>query len=170
MAKFNTPHDGSRGFKAGSDIFINAEPQISNDETIQGLREDIFVELLRSNNNIGGLRTLDRLLRDYSIKNGFENKCHPESHKLMWGIANCFSERRKDIKYALLWLRSMQSDMEFVTASQTSSKFFPNSNVVDYTMNKQKGNRKIANNLSHCFLGKKKNSIESLAKYLRIHW
>lgn len=44
--------DGSKRFKVESNIFINVEPQPPDEECSNGLKEDVTLEFLYSNDNI----------------------------------------------------------------------------------------------------------------------
>lgn len=50
--------------KAVLDMLLRAEPQLSDEECIDGLRQDLGVELLYSGEIISGPTTLFRLIRD----------------------------------------------------------------------------------------------------------
>ena len=85
-------------FKAAVAAIMNSDPQPSNEECIQRVREEIPVECMFSRMNLTGPTTIYRILRDYLVLNGFQYSAHPQtSHRaISMGIAHSLLEYDED--------------------------------------------------------------------------
>lgn len=68
LSDFVRDTDGRRDFKVASNLFTTAERQPTDEECINGFKEDLTVEMMYSNDNIIGTTTLFRNIRDKLVR------------------------------------------------------------------------------------------------------
>jgi hypothetical protein len=92
--------------KAMLAVYINAEPQIRDDECISGLREDLPPSLLYSGKAVSGATILHRLLRNYLQLKGLVYTQSTESTRITYGLITMIYESQSDCDTALSLLRN----------------------------------------------------------------
>jgi hypothetical protein len=72
--------------KSAMAVFINAEPQLGDDDCIAGIREDIPPNVLYASDALQGPSTLHRLIRQYLQLKGAVYTQHPENNRITFGL------------------------------------------------------------------------------------
>jgi hypothetical protein len=88
--------------KAVLAVYINAEPQIPDDECISGLREDLPPSLLYSGKAVSGVTILHRLIRIYLQLKGIVYTQSIESTRITYGLVTMLYESESDCNTALV--------------------------------------------------------------------
>jgi hypothetical protein len=78
--------------KAVLTVYVNAEPQIPDDECISGLREDLPPFLVYSGKAVSGATILLRLLRNYLQLKGLIYTQSTESSRITYGLITMLYE------------------------------------------------------------------------------
>jgi hypothetical protein len=129
------------GIKSALAMFVNAEPQLENDECISGIREDLPPNVLYSPDALQGPATLHRLLRHYlQLKNAVYTQ-HPENNRIIFGLISMIYNNESDCEVALNYLRSQR------TSSNQSSIF--QSSLEDGVQNALSIGEKSAGRIAH---------------------
>jgi hypothetical protein len=93
--------------KAVMAVYLNADPQISDEECITGLREDLPPSLLYSWKSTGGTTILHRLIRNYLQLKGAVYMQSAESNRITYGLIPMIYNSQSDRDAALALLRSL---------------------------------------------------------------
>jgi hypothetical protein len=86
LAAYETATNVQIGIKSAMEMFINAEPQLSNAECISGLREDLPPTVLYSSEALQGRATLHHLLRKYLHLKEIIYIQHPDNKRIIYGL------------------------------------------------------------------------------------
>lgn len=167
LAEFVPAGVASNNFKAVLQLFVNMEPQLPNEDCINGLQEDLTVEMLYCDEIIRGPTTLFRLLRDYLVLKGFRYRQHPDTNKLTYGLAVSFFTCEEDREYALQQLKSLRAHPG--AAEPRANVEVP---VVHNPAREQENERRIAHNMSQRFKREEKFSGklgEDILEYLKTY-
>ena len=81
---------GQADIKAALATFISQDPQLSNEECINTLRDDLPPEVLCPTEFLKGPTTLFRILRDYLTVKGLQYTPHPRSNRIAYGLVDMF--------------------------------------------------------------------------------
>lgn len=134
-------------FKAALEFYVNRDPQLSNKECIEGLQEDLPVELLYSEDVIRAPTILFRLLRDYIVLKGFEYTQHPANNRIIYGIAFSFFDNGDDSDFALQRLASIRGGAPNAAQVAPPVLHAPVANLA----REQEDERRLAHNISQRF-------------------
>lgn len=93
-----------------------------NEDSINGLREELSVEMLFCAKTIRGPTTLIGLLQDYLVLKGFIRHQHPNNDKIMYGLAHFFLKDDKARDYPIQQLICLRSSS---TAQATRAQAEP---------------------------------------------
>ena len=85
--------------KAALATVVSRDPQPSNEECINTLRDDLPHEFLYSTELLKGSTTLFRILRDYLVVKGLQYTPHPRSNRIAYGLVDIFFT---DVPYRII--------------------------------------------------------------------
>lgn len=80
----------SAEFKATLFFYVLADSQFSDEKCINGLQQDLVVEILFQPDVLRGPRTIFRILRDFLTLKEFTFEMALGSNRVTTGIYNCF--------------------------------------------------------------------------------
>jgi hypothetical protein len=106
--------------KSAMAVFINAEPQLSDDDCIAGIREDLPPNVLYASDALQGPSTLHRLIRQYLQLKGAVYTQHPENNRITFGLTSMIYDNEADREVALTSLRSQRNPASHISTSQSS--------------------------------------------------
>lgn len=90
--------------KTAISVYVDADPQLSNEEVINRVREDLPVESLYETNVIQGPSTLFRTVRDYLSFKGLHYEQHPDNNQVARGSPRMLYTTSQEREYAYLSL------------------------------------------------------------------
>lgn len=146
LSEYNPISTSDCQFKSVLALYVNADPQPSNEECIQGLQDDLTVEMLFQEEVLRGPTTLFRLLRDYIVTKGFNYVPCPGSNRIIKGIANSFFDT-SDKEYAFGCLENLRNPIQ-VSGSTSQVVSTPSRNNVNQNGEDE---RKIAHSIAQRF-------------------
>jgi hypothetical protein len=132
--------------KAVLAVYINADPQIPDDECICDLREDLLPpSLLYSGKSVPSATILHRLLRDYLQLKGMVYTQSTESTRITYGLVTMLYESESDCDTALALLRSAQLSTSDNATNAYSSE--PSNKIAHSMATRFKAEQKFAGKL-----------------------
>lgn len=90
LAGYRPSSSAQADVKAALATIISQDPQPSNEECINTLRDDLPPEVLYSTELLKGPTTLFRILRDYLAVKGLTYSPHPRSNRIAYGLVDMF--------------------------------------------------------------------------------
>ena len=135
-------------YKAALSLFIESEPQLSKEDCIDRLREDLSVEVLYSIDALKGPTTLYRIIRVYLSLNGVPYKQHPGSTKIAFGLVNIFFIDEEDRTYAFVNFARLRGPP---AGTQTLSSALPQTITVGTSHTSANNDKRHAHNMASRF-------------------
>lgn len=136
----------STGVLAFLQLFINMEPQHSNEDSTSGPQEDLSVKMMFCDETVRGPTTLLKIPCSYLVLKWFKYCQHSDKNKSMYGLAFCFFKNVKNSGFAIQQLKSLPS----VSAGRTA-RVRAGGPVPVYSFREQDNEQIIARNMSQRF-------------------
>ena len=121
LNNFNSVVPVVQDVKSAMNILISEEPQPSDADCIQQLRDDLPPNTLFCSEMLSGPTTLFRLLRDYLILKGLTYSPHPGTSRLSHGIVNMLYDDENDVGLSFQYLQQYKSVKSPDTSSDISN-------------------------------------------------
>lgn len=81
-------------------VFIFADPQHEVEDCLTAPREYLTIDRLYNLNNLRGLTTMFRILREYLVFKGLEYTAHPQNRQIQFGLVSSFFQSEDDVQLA----------------------------------------------------------------------
>lgn len=101
LSAFHPVSTALADFKSFLELYINAEPQTDNSESVQGLKDGLTVEMLYQRELLTGPNTLFRILRDNFVLKGCQYVPCSRTRRLIEGAINSFFANEEEKAYAM---------------------------------------------------------------------
>lgn len=95
-------------FNAALSVYAQLVPQFLDSVCIEGLQQDLLIEMLYDNELVRGHTTLYQFHRECLVSGGFRYKMAPGSNRLIKGLARCFFTKKEDEQYAVSCLKNLR--------------------------------------------------------------
>jgi hypothetical protein len=109
FAAYNPATTEQSEIKAVLAVYINTEPEISDSECLDGLRDDLPTSLLYSRKAFSGATILHHLLRNYLQLKRVIYSQSTESNRITFGLVDMLYDSQSDRTAALTLLRNAAS-------------------------------------------------------------
>lgn len=125
--------------------YVDADPQHSDQETIENIREDFPPEVLFSKEALSEPHGLYQIIRDYITLKGLDYVRHPESNRIAWGLIMTLYTDEREQSFATNQLKGGTINSGSLSTRQENSDS-PTAPAGNYNMS-----TKFAHNMSTRF-------------------
>lgn len=125
LAAYIHSSEGQLDIKTAISVYVNAQPQTSNEEVITGMKEDLPIESLYEINVLQGPSTLLRTLHNYPALKRLRYEQHLDSNRVVWGLTRMFYTSNQEGEYAHLPLHGTNGDPQLSTPDTSAANTPP---------------------------------------------